>query len=962
MRKLFYLMMLIVILGLIIPGCTFHVVPPLGQDGSIDIVKDDVSYKTNLIAGQHTIAGSITVSNDDENLFIIYETVDSWLLNKTHLYIGQTVPTNSAPGQFSYKHENLAGVSTDSYEIPLVDLWVGFSDTVYIAAHAELTKEGQKEGGWAEGAEIRPGKDWAMYFEYQLSWDEFSDYEKIAITTDRAIHEFVANCEIYGEEQAKQMIIDSLLGKEGVINAGIGIDNESIWFQWENGMISSFSEYPELEEQQKGFSRSFDELGILTYSKDARNTPENNKAIIFDWEHTQESTVKVRMIEDFLNDKGYVPTYRSRSESTFTLYELENINDYGVIYIDSHAFADGVHGVKILTGQEGMPFTPEYDEVCAYFKGKYGTDNFISTHSFYKKKWFGLVEEYIGRFYCFYPGFIEAIAKYKSFPKSLAYADACYSYACPSMAAAFTDSGGAYAYCGYSGTTYAECKTDYLTFQYLLVDGMDLEAAIDKAHLNTNLPILCWGLHFYPQDHGDFYLVNGGTGPVHNLTKGTYYTTIQAALDDANSNNTIEVSDGTYGENITFPSGKKIILQSVNGPFSTIIQGNGVNTVILNNTSEGTTLEGFTITNESGNTGRGIYNNGNLIINNCTISNNSFVGHGGGIINIGGVLTITGSTISGNIGYAGGAIYNNENTILTITECTISNNKAAGSQVGSGGGICNNNGTLIITGSTISSNSAQWGGAIWNHGNCILTIKGSTISSNSADYCGGIGYYTGTITIGGSSNTDIGNFNEFTNNYKIGSPPSPDQHIRNNSVDCHMDYPYNYFTPNNNGAYALRDIGPAGGLIFYDKGSYSDGWRYLESAPPIFWIGKNWGPFNTWIGGTETGIGTGQANTTEIVNALGAGSFAAHLCDAHVVENNGVTYSDWFLPSKDELNLMYTNLKVFGVGNFLQGSYWSSSERSSGSAWGQDFRDGYDGYQGNYGKSSDDCVRAVRAF
>ena len=34
-----------------------------------------------------------------------------------------------------------------------------------------------------------------------------------------------------------------------------------------------------------------------------------------------------------------------------------------------------------------------------------------------------------------------------------------------------------------------------------------------------------------------------------------------------------------------------------------------------------------------------------------------------------------------------------------------------------------------------------------------------------------------------------------------------------------------------NGTYALRDIGPAGGYISYDKGSYSDGWRYLEAAP-----------------------------------------------------------------------------------------------------------------------------------
>jgi hypothetical protein len=62
--------------------------------------------------------------------------------------------------------------------------------------------------------------------------------------------------------------------------------------------------------------------------------------------------------------------------------------------------------------------------------------------------------------------------------------------------------------------------------------------------------------------------------PVHNLTKETYYNTIQAALDDADNDNIIEVPDGTYDESITFPSAKKITLQSVNGPSSTTIRGN----------------------------------------------------------------------------------------------------------------------------------------------------------------------------------------------------------------------------------------------------------------------------------------------------------------------------------------------------------------------------------------------------
>ena len=71
MRKLSYSIVLIVVLGLIISGCLFPVVPPSGKDESIDIVKDAVFCKIDLIAGQHTVAGFTTVSNDDKNLYIL---------------------------------------------------------------------------------------------------------------------------------------------------------------------------------------------------------------------------------------------------------------------------------------------------------------------------------------------------------------------------------------------------------------------------------------------------------------------------------------------------------------------------------------------------------------------------------------------------------------------------------------------------------------------------------------------------------------------------------------------------------------------------------------------------------------------------------------------------------------------------------------------------------------------------
>jgi len=203
-------------------------------------------------------------------------------------------------------------------------------------------------------------------------------------------------------------------------------------------------------------------------------------------------------------------------------------------------------------------------------------------------------------------------------------------------------------------------------------------------------------------------------GLVHNINKGTYYNTIQAALDDADNDNTIEVSNGTYDESITFPFIKKIILRSINGASLTNIRGNDdSSTVTTDSSREGTTLEGFTITHKSGDKGRGIYTNGNLTIKNCTISNNFNNDDGAGIYNYKGTVTITESTISGN-------------------------------SADSGGGIFNQSASITITGSTISGNTSDWvgGGICDSIGPCSITITGSIISGNSAYYGNGGIYFS----------------------------------------------------------------------------------------------------------------------------------------------------------------------------------------------------------------------------
>ena len=165
----------------------------------------------------------------------------------------------------------------------------------------------------------------------------------------------------------------------------------------------------------------------------------------------------------------------------------------------------------------------------------------------------------------------------------------------------------------------------------------------------------------------------------------------------------------------------------------------------------------------------------------------------------------------------------------------------------------------------------------------------------------------------------------------------------------------------------IGSLGPAGGYIFYDKGLCSDGWRYLEAAPESAeWSDKVWGGSGISVGGTGTAIGTGKSNTQRIVSSFGNAEpyerkvdYAAKLCTDLVVSKDGVAYDDWFLPSRDELDQMYQNLKKNNIGGFSGIFYWSSSEYGDYLAWYQYFVYGSQDYSNRYFEYR---VRSVRAF
>ena len=152
--------------------------------------------------------------------------------------------------------------------------------------------------------------------------------------------------------------------------------------------------------------------------------------------------------------------------------------------------------------------------------------------------------------------------------------------------------------------------------------------------------------------------------------------------------------------------------------------------------------------------------------------------------------------------------------------------------------------------------------------------------------------------------------------------------------------------------FQIGDTGPAGGVVFYDKEEYTDGWRYLEAWTADQSGGHRWKPIPTSTPGTGTSIGSGYANTYSAM----AGTEHPVAWLVRSLTHGG--YSDWFLPSKEELNQMY--LQRGAIGGFASAIYWSSSEYDhSKCAWVQYF---VNGNQHEAFKDSYLSVRAARRF
>lgn len=153
------------------------------------------------------------------------------------------------------------------------------------------------------------------------------------------------------------------------------------------------------------------------------------------------------------------------------------------------------------------------------------------------------------------------------------------------------------------------------------------------------------------------------------------------------------------------------------------------------------------------------------------------------------------------------------------------------------------------------------------------------------------------------------------------------------------------------GCFNIGDAGPAGGVVFYitDGGSHG-----LEAAPEDQSSGAEWGCKGVTItGADETIVGTGLQNTADIIAGCADAGIAARLADEYTLHG----FDHWFLPSIDELNLLYQQKTV--VGGFTEDYYWSSTEFDANAAWDHSFTNDS---QTHFDKNLTFGVRAIRAF
>jgi hypothetical protein len=255
-------------------------------------------------------------------------------------------------------------------------------------------------------------------------------------------------------------------------------------------------------------------------------------------------------------------------------------------------------------------------------------------------------------------------------------------------------------------------------------------------------------------------------------------------------------------------------------------------------------------------------------------------------------------------------------------------------------------GIITIGASSITQNTASSGGTITSDGGAPITMKGVCWSSTS------------TLPTISNSNTNNGSgINSFTSSLS-GLTANTTYYVRAyaiNSIGIAYGNTVTFTTLPN------LAVGQSyqGGIIAYifvlgDSGYIAGQTHGLIATSTNQSTGAQWGCSGNSISGTSTTLGTGLANTTAIVSGCATTTNAASLCNN--LTSGG--YTDWYLPSRDELTKLYTNRAL--IGGFNNVSYWSSSQSSSTTAWSLNFNTGTT--SSTTTKITNLYVRAIRKF
>jgi hypothetical protein len=294
---------------------------------------------------------------------------------------------------------------------------------------------------------------------------------------------------------------------------------------------------------------------------------------------------------------------------------------------------------------------------------------------------------------------------------------------------------------------------------------------------------------------------------------------------------------------------------------------------------------------------------------------------------------------------------NNSSTNIEIITGEINNITAFGASIG--GGITSDGGSSIVA-----------KGIVWD------TSPDPEINLNTQTYEGG----------GASSFiSDLTNLSPSTNYYyrayaknSVGTSYGNTYTFTTSDATLQerLDYgetPYQIYLTNQSLLEDLYGLSYQGGLIFYLDVINGTG---MVAAPTDQGTAQ-WGCLGTYIANaSNSNIGAGNQNTNLINTLCNETGIAAEIC-ANLTLNG---YDDWYLPSKDELNLLFTNLHQRGLGSFdittvdiygYKGVYWSSTdgETSGGAAWIQMFDSQGIQYTYDLGyKTNNNNIRAVRSF